>query len=69
MVLYHVPVSNSHFLFEDDPTADFKTSCAKCGLSEACWVLAVPALEVMLGFDEHAQPVHLLPLQLVQLGP
>jgi len=32
-------------------------------------MLTIPLLDVMFGFDEHPQPAHLLPLQLVQLGP
>ena len=31
--------------------------------------LTILPLDVMFGFDKHPQPVHLLPLQLVQLGP
>lgn len=31
--------------------------------------LTIPPFDVVLGFDEHPQPVHLLPLQLVQLSP
>lgn len=34
-----------------------------------CRILTIPPLDVMFGFDEHPQPVHLLPLQLVQLCP
>uniref|UniRef100_A0A0E9S4C6 Uncharacterized protein n=1 Tax=Anguilla anguilla TaxID=7936 RepID=A0A0E9S4C6_ANGAN len=29
----------------------------------------IPSFQVLLGFDERPQPAHLLPLQLVQLGP
>ena len=32
-------------------------------------MLTIPLLDVVFGFDEHPQPVHLLPLQLVQLCP
>lgn len=32
-------------------------------------VATVALLDVVFGFDEHPQPVHLLPLQLVQLTP
>ncbi len=38
-------------------------------ISKTCRTLTIPPLDVMFGFDEHPQPVHLLPLQLVQLGP
>lgn len=38
-------------------------------ISNICTILTIPTLNVMFGFDEHPQPVHLLPLQLVQLSP
>lgn len=31
-------------------------------------LLTISILEIMFGFDEHPQPVHLLPLQLVQFS-
>ena len=38
-------------------------------VSKTSRILTIPFLDVMFDFDEHPQPVHLLPLQLVQLSP
>lgn len=77
-VLHHVPVSENYPILHLTMTqllmcvtkflVQLQQACRR-HVSKTCWLRTVPLLDVMFGFEEHPQPVHLLPLQLIQLGP
>lgn len=78
-MLHHVPVFESHILYltmaqllmciTKLPLQLQEEQVFQRHVSKMCRILTIPHLDVMFGSDEHPQPVHLLPLQLVQLSP